>query len=412
MQTQARPDVAELFRVAPTNDANQVPRFWVPNLDFEHRLGPKPMSSRSRKLAELNADLAATLLLASGDCDSILLPQPISEDFFAFQQSVGLGRVRPVTEIDQIGHNLRITPWGWDRWVERQFPRLLAGVSHPQLSAVEVANSRRFSFKLECELGCQLDGSGMAEDIDELARLIGGVGSNDEPWVVKADFGMSGRERFLGNGPEITDALRNWARRRLGEGQAVFVEPWVQIEREFGLQFDVSHDGTVRFIDAVEQETTPSGQYCGSTARCCPAGVSDAEREPDVVQAAFETCQTAAERIAGLGYFGPLGIDVAVYRDSAGAERIRPLQDINARFTMGRLCLGLLKLAHPGERVRWQHGRYPGLGTSPTMESIQSALKREHPEARLVIPTSPCIVGGRPVRHATWAVFEPDSPES
>jgi DNA-binding transcriptional ArsR family regulator len=44
------------------------------------------------------------------------------------------------------------------------------------------------------------------------------------------------------------------------------------------------------------------------------------------------------------------------YRDENEQLHIRPLQDINARWTMGRLSLGFRKLLKPRESAKWLHG--------------------------------------------------------
>ena len=62
-----------------------------------------------------------------------------------------------------------------------------------------------------------------------------------------------------------------------------------------------------------------------------------------------------AQRVQQLGYFGPLGIDAMQYRDEAGAIRLRPLQDVNARYTMGRLALGFGRVLRPGWCGTWGH---------------------------------------------------------
>jgi hypothetical protein len=47
-------------------------------------------------------------------------------------------------------------------------------------------------------------------------------------------------------------------------------------------------------------------------------------------------------------YLGPIGIDALVYRDSAGECRLKPIVEINPRYTMGRLTVELMKQTCPG----------------------------------------------------------------
>ena len=73
----------------------------------------------------------------------------------------------------------------------------------------------------------------------------------------------------------------------------------------------------------------------------------------------IDTAQQIAQKLQAMGYFGPLGIDAVRYRDRDGKLRLRPLQDINARYTMGRLALGFRRLLKRGETGIWLHLRQP-----------------------------------------------------
>ncbi|HKI70423.1 MAG TPA: DUF455 domain-containing protein, partial [Verrucomicrobiae bacterium] len=52
--------------------------------------------------------------------------------------------------------------------------------------------------------------------------------------------------------------------------------------------------------------------------------------------------------LCGADFIGPVGIDACVYRDAAGATRLKPIVEINPRYTMGRLTVELMKQACPG----------------------------------------------------------------
>ena len=47
-------------------------------------------------------------------------------------------------------------------------------------------------------------------------------------------------------------------------------------------------------------------------------------------------------------FAGPIGIDCFVYRDGAGAMRLKPVVEINPRFTMGRVLVELMRQAYQG----------------------------------------------------------------
>ena len=93
-----------------------------------------------------------------------------------------------------------------------------------------------------------------------------------------------------------------------------------------------------------------------------------------------------------------------LYRDSSGSERLRPLQDINARFTMGRLSLGLRRLLRPDEAGVWLHQRWPvDTPKSPRLR-FEETVQR-YPKGLRAVRTSPFSLCGQPVSHGTFAVM-------
>jgi hypothetical protein len=113
--------------------------------------------------------------------------------------------------------------------------------------------------------------------------------------------------------------------------------------------------------------------------------------------------ERAARRIQELGYFGPLGIDVMQYRAADGEIRWRPLQDINARLTMGRVALGLRRLLGPGERADWLHTRRPA-GSAAVAGTVQIA-SGDFPKGVRTARTSPLEVGGAPSSHQSALII-------
>ena len=71
--------------------------------------------------------------------------------------------------------------------------------------------------------------------------------------------------------------------------------------------------------------------------------------------------QPVVDQVAETGYTGPLGVDSMRYESEDGGRGWRPVQDINARFTMGRCALawsGKLPAGSKGTVLvaRWSSG--------------------------------------------------------
>ena len=64
-------------------------------------------------------------------------------------------------------------------------------------------------------------------------------------------------------------------------------------------------------------------------------------------------CMLEAE-LHRVGFVGPVSIDAFVYRTPQGECRLKPVVEINPRYTMGRLTVELMKHACPGTCGRFR----------------------------------------------------------
>jgi len=378
-----------------------MPRLFLGNFEFEHRLAD-PVKQLPARLDRLNAELAASWLAVADEGDLVWTPEAIDDNFFEQAAAAGLSRVIPVRSFDDIPHEARsqrieCVPWGWTDSIRQLCVKHGWSRVDPTDAAVRSANSRRLSAQLEQEWDVGLDLASQVDSIEQVERCIIAKGL-PSPWVIKAEFGMSGRERLIGRG-SLSETDRNWISRRLSQDGVVFFEPWVERLDEIGIQMEIPQAGAPQLVGITRLLVDPRGQYAGSELRW------QNDREWDV---AVETAMRAADRIQSLGYHGPVGIDAMRYRDSHGETRFRPLQDINARWTMGRLSLGWGRLLRSGETARWLHGT----SVATLRESVGVPVAGEPtgadgtPAATRILQTSPATVGGRPTSHASVLVID------
>ena len=168
--------------------------------------------------------------------------------------------------------------------------------------------------------------------------------------MLKAAFGMAGRERVPGCGPDLPEPTLNWCRRRLSKHSGIVFEPWLERVAEAGVQIDVPSSGEPRLAGITPLLSTPGGGYRGSRLI--------ADRELEEWADAVPVALAVGRELQAIGYFGPVGIDVMRYAHLSGEIRLRCLQDLNARWTMGRLALGWKSQFRPGESGVWLHGRW------------------------------------------------------
>lgn len=355
------------------------PRLFLGNFDFEHRLAD-PRRQLTNHLQRINAELAMSWLAIADDGDMIWTPQAIEPGFFERATAEGLSKVVPVVSLDSVPSGVECLPWGWTDEI-RQLCDLRGWIRNdPPESSVLATNSRRFSSDLESQWQAGLEGAGSIRSQEDLHRYIASLESVAQ-WVIKAEFGMSGRERILGRGIP-TESQGRWIEKHLNAGGVVFFEPWVERMAEAGIQIDIPRTGPPTLIGIVPLLSDERGQYIGSVF-----APQEAEALAGEWEKAVQIALQASERAQALGYFGPMGIDAMHYRDRDGSSRFRPLQDINARWTMGRLSLGWRRFLQPGESGFW---------------CFDSGRRLRHdPNVRRVIPTSPQAVGGSPSHFAS-----------
>jgi len=378
-----------------------VTRLFLGNFDFEYSLSSENSRQPTGPVQRMNEELASVWVAVADDGDFIWTPAAVEEGFFDELASQGLPVLQAVTELRQIDRTIDVCPWGWtDEWrcrADEHNWRFAA----PQQSVIREVNSRRFSADLERSWGTGITGAAVIRSIDELPPAIGRIPTGTDRWVVKAEFGMSARERMLHSGRVPDESVLNWVRKHLRADGIVLLEPWVEPVEEAGLQYTVPWSGMPVFEGVVPLLCDSSGVYRGSQFSL------DVEAELRWMPA-IETGMRVARLLKQRGYFGPLGIDAMRYRDTEGAERIRPLQDINARHTMGRLALGLRRLLKPGQYASWLYARPPADSPDAPRRWFQK-ISRQLPAGVRLVRTSPFLVGNEPVRHFTVVVMAPSA---
>lgn len=179
--------------------------------------------------------------------------------------------------------------------------------------------------------------------------------------VVKEALGLAGSNALRLWEPEILDTQKRWMTNVLEGGGTLVVEPWLERVVDFSVQLEMGDEGlklrgyTALFNDAkgqFEANTAEPGFARQLPARVVEAlrGVASGLEVQRWFQCAFERLEGELER---LEFHGPLGIDAFVYREVNGNVRLKPIVEINPRYTMGRLTLELMRYVAPGS-----HGKF------------------------------------------------------
>lgn len=370
-------------------------KLFFANFGFEHQLGPAGGEGMPRHLEQLNSELAATLALLANDGDFIYSKSSYG-DFTQHLFQSGLPSIQFTTG-EGLPKGIELTPWGWTNELREWAREHEWTCRAPDQLAVQAVNSRQFSFALEEEWGTGLPGAREVRSLEDVQAAVSQLPDGSAGGVVKAEFGMAARERVFVRPHHVDATAEVWISRALETSRALYFEPWVERVAEVGLQFTIPEFG-----EPVLEGMTPL--YCDSRGQYRGSRFADSAPLAEDWKEAIEICRRAALCAQQRGYFGPMGIDAMRYRDAAGVERARPLQDINARLTMGRVSLGLRRLLRPGEVGSWLHLRNPSKTIEET-ENWYDALTADLADGARLSRTSPLQVSNIPVRHATVAVI-------
>ncbi|WP_459555684.1 hypothetical protein [Lacunimicrobium album] len=310
-----------------------MPRIFLSNFHFEHELADSRFVP-TRKLLEINARNALSWVKMAQEGDVIALPEVAAANDIAANLREVIKGVDVVSgDRLPLGPEWIATPWGWTTSMIELSKKNRWTMNAPSIDVVKRVNSRRYAFELETSTTLQPEPSLLAGSMDDVMSFLNQSAAS--PWLIKGEFGMSGRERIRVEGPLLNASQLGWLKREFSAGRAVVIEPMLDRLDEVSVHYDVEPDGVARRVGIVALMSDERGQFAKAIV-----GTDEDQR---VRFAEWETVLShtdhAARDASRIGYLGPLGIDAMRYRKLDGAMAFRPLQDINARWTMGRLAL-------------------------------------------------------------------------
>ena len=380
-------------------------RFFYGNFDFEDQL--RSEVNRPARVERLLLELASSWLAVADAGDRIWCPGKLPEEFLASLSQWGLPADIFVSEVRDIPAGMELVPWGWSLAAVEFGEQHGLVVEAPPLDVVRLANSREYSVPREEPPDDDGDFATLCRTLGEVLACVERLPATTA-WVIKANWSHAARERILGRGPMISNADIQWVKQRLARDGVVCWEPWLQREAEIGIQWSIPRGGPPQLVAITELLVDARGQYAGTRALARGIGFQPVMTAQDVHKndrleayptktltlpewalPVAEATRPAVEDLAQRGYFGPVGIDAMRYiHPDWNFARTRPLQDINARWTMGRLALGWFEKLGTESSITWRHGPHR------SSEVAEPGIER--------IATSPDTIDGIPVSHRTW----------
>ena len=359
----------------------RTPGVFVFNSFTEGRLAEGKAFNPTKPQAQLARDLENLPQFLCRQDDLVLVNEKPSVEFlsriklagFPLPEFVALDAARSLSS-RKLG---RLRPWAWGpdsvellqplfasvtgeaRAAESRFNEKLARLYSKSWSAdflrrvaaqKSATGNRQSAINWLCtenEVGVAVNS--LAEALAAIARIRA---RGHHKIVVKQAFGVAGGNALRLLEPELTPAQRRWLEKALAQRRELVVEPWLERVQDFSVQLEMTAGG-LKLCGFTGLIADARGQFVANFAEShfhqrLPARVVSCFRElADIsgrllefyaeIFARLETELRAAD------FAGPIGIDAFVYRDAGGATKLKPVVEINPRYTMGRVLVELMR---------------------------------------------------------------------
>lgn len=356
----------------------------------------------TRRQARLAADLAGLPLFLASQGDVVLVPRRPRDEFLVSLTRAGFG----LPEFVEIGDAClagggvsalaalasrelgRLRPWAWgpdsvallgplfasvtgeDRTPHQRFNPGLAELYSKAWSA---AFLRRFLTRTQAGQGtwgaqpwlCGPQEVGVTvSTLPEALEAVATIRARGHQRVVaKQAFGSAGQNTLRLWESSLLETQRRWLERLFDPGREVVIEPWLERAVDFSLQLEMTPQG-LRVLGFTGLANDTRGQFVANWAeserpQTPPASVlawlaAGTGRAPRLDDLFADLCAALAGELQARDFQGPLGMDAFVYRDTDGRHRLKPVVEINPRYTMGRLTLELMRHVCPGSLGRFR----------------------------------------------------------
>jgi len=170
--------------------------------------------------------------------------------------------------------------------------------------------------------------------------------------VVKQAFGVAGSNALRLFEPEILETQLRWMNNAFARKRELVVEPWLERVQDFSVQLEMTAAG-LKLCGFTGLVNDARGQFVANFAEShhhkrIPAKVVSQFREAaDISGRLLEFYHEIFARLEvelrAVDFTGPIGLDAFVYRDASGAMRLKPIVEINPRYTMGRVLVELMR---------------------------------------------------------------------
>ena len=181
--------------------------------------------------------------------------------------------------------------------------------------------------------------------------------------IVKEALGVAGSNAMRLFEPAILETQKRWLQNAFAQKRELAVEPWLDRLMDFSAQLEMGERG-LKLCGYTGLLNDARGQFIANFAEAhhhkrIPAKVISQFNAPvdvsgQLLQFYGEVFAALEKELASRHFTGPIGIDAFVYRADDGTAKLKPIVEINPRYTMGRVLVELMRQAGQNSFGRFQ----------------------------------------------------------
>jgi len=170
--------------------------------------------------------------------------------------------------------------------------------------------------------------------------------------VIKQSFGVAGSNALRLFEPHLLETQLRWMNNAFSKKRELVIEPWLERLQDFSVQLEMTPSG-LKLCGFTGLINDARGQFVANFAeshhhkRIPSKVISQFTGVPDISSRLLgfydELLAQLETELRAVDFIGPLGIDAFVYRDADRSTKIKPIVEINPRFTMGRVLVELMR---------------------------------------------------------------------
>jgi uncharacterized ferritin-like protein (DUF455 family) len=356
----------------------RTPNVFVFNPFAEARIAHGKSFNPTKHQAQLARDLANLPQFLCRQDDIVLVNEKPSVEFLSGIKQAGfaLPEFLEFSETKNLSQRKlgRLRPWAWGPDSGELFQPLFANITGEKRTACGSFNpdiARLYSKAWSAALLKKIlqshssnwlcTGHEVGVAVDSLTDALTAIATirqrGHHKIVIKESLGLAGSNAIRLFEPELLETHRRWIANAVENSRQLVVEPWLERELDFSVQLEMSHDG-LKLCGYTGLLNDAKGQFQGNVAapghqKKIPANLIALFPEPpDIAQRLHalyaEIFKLLEHELRRANYLGPVGIDAFAYRDADGKIRLKPIVEINPRYTMGRVTVELMKHVAPG----------------------------------------------------------------